>query len=108
MFSYAASLFVEAVIDFLGIDVPFTLTCISGNRPGTTVGWYLNDERINDPVTTSVLTDPMTSRYTHTLTVNERTGGEYKCVVFTTSDISGITTYGNATIDVYGTFILIS
>ena len=100
----AASLIVEALDDFSTSDIPFTLTCISRNRPATTVQWYFNDERLSDADTTSEPTDPVTSRYRNTLTVNERMSGEYKCVVFTTSNLSMITTYGNATINVYSTF----
>ena len=98
----------EAVTDFSTIDIPFTLTCISGNRPSTSVQWCLNDERINDAATSTVLTDVVTSQYIHTLTVNERLGGEYKCVVVTTSNVSMITNYRNATIDIFGMLILLA
>ena len=58
----------------------FTLTCISTDGPATTVSWTRNFDTVNDGNTT-VLEDRTTSRYTHTLTVTGRLGGNYTCTV---------------------------
>ena len=55
-----------------------TLTCISTGGPATTVTWT-RDSTIVTEGTETVLDDPETAQYTHTLTVT--TGGEYTCTV---------------------------
>ena len=70
-------------ITIMGDEVTFdydqlTLTCISTGGPATTVTWT----RDSTTVTTgnvSVLADPETAQYTHSLAVS--TGGEYICTV---------------------------
>ena len=57
----------------------FTLTCISTGGPATTVTWSRDSEIVSGGVT--VLDDPVTAQYTHTLTVTGRLGGQYKCTV---------------------------
>ena len=59
-------------------DPLFTLTCISIGGPATNVIWT-KDSVIVTEGTKSVLDDPVTARYTHTLTGNTR--GEYTCTV---------------------------
>ena len=54
-----------------------TLTCISTGGPATTVTWTRDSVTITEG-TETVLNDPVTAQYTHTLTV---TGGEYTCTV---------------------------
>ena len=66
--------------DLNGASPQFTLTCISTGGPATTVTWT------RDPVTVTegnetVLDDPVTAQYTHTLTVTGRLGGLYTCTV---------------------------
>ena len=55
-----------------------TLTCISTGGPATTVTWTRDSITVTEG-TETVLDDPVTAQYTHTLTVT--TGGEYTCTV---------------------------
>ena len=72
---------VEDNIVFSGGDLPSLLTCVSRNRPATTVQWRYNGTILTDVESVTVLNDPLTAHYTHTLTLNERVGGEYSCTV---------------------------
>ena len=63
-----------------GDSPQFTLTCISTGGPATTVTWTRDSEEASGE-RVSVLTDPMTAQYTHTLTVNGRLEGQYKCTI---------------------------
>ena len=58
----------------------FTLTCISTGGPATTVTWTRDSTNVTGG-TKTVLGDPVTSQYTHTLTVTGRTLGIYTCTV---------------------------
>ena len=55
-----------------------TLTCISTGGPATTATWTRDSITVTEG-TETVLDDPETARYTHTLTVT--TEGEYTCTV---------------------------
>ena len=55
-----------------------TLTCISTGGPATTVTWTRDSVNITEGYET-VLNDPVTAQYTHTLTVTKE--GEYTCIV---------------------------
>ena len=55
-----------------------TLTCISTGGPATTVTWTRDSVTITEG-TETVLNDPQTARYTHTLTITS--GGFYICTV---------------------------
>ena len=55
-----------------------TLTCISTGGPATTVTWTRDSVTITEG-TETVLNDPVTAQYTHTLTITS--GGVYKCTV---------------------------
>ena len=71
---------VTVVSDLNGASPQFTLTCISTGGPATTVTWT----RDSVPVTTgteTVLDDPVTAQYTHTLTVTGLLLGLYTCTV---------------------------
>ena len=59
----------------------FTLTCTSTGGPATTVTWTRDSEAVSGGMT--VLDDPVTAQYTHTLTqtVTGRLGGRYQCNV---------------------------
>ena len=68
----------------MGDEVTFdsdqlTLTCISTGGPATTVTWTRDSTTTVTEGTETVLDDPETAQYTHTLTVT--TGGEYTCTV---------------------------
>ena len=68
----------------MGDEVTFdsdqlTLTCISTGGPATTVTWTRDSTTTVTEGTETVLGDPETAQYTHTLTVT--TGGEYTCTV---------------------------
>ena len=66
--------------DLNGASPQFTLTCISTSGPATTVTWTRDSgEVVGD--TETVLDDPVTAQYTHTLNVTERLGGLYTCTV---------------------------
>ena len=56
-----------------------TLTCISTGGPATTVSWTRYSTTVITEGTETVLNDPETARYTHTLNVT--TAGEYTCTV---------------------------
>ena len=65
--------------DLNGETPQFTLTCVSTGGPATTVTWTRDNETVSGGMT--VLDDPVTAQYTHTLTVTERLGGQYQCNV---------------------------
>ena len=73
-----------------------TLTCISTGGPATTVTWTRDSITVTEG-TETVLDDPETAQYTHTLTVT--TGGEYTCTVSNnkpSSDSASITPAGKS------------
>ena len=55
-----------------------TLTCISTGGPATTVTWTKNSTTVTEG-TETVLNDPETAQYTHTLNIT--TEGVYTCTV---------------------------
>ena len=55
-----------------------TLTCISTGGPATTVTWTRDSTTVTEG-TETVLNDPETAQYTHTLTVTA--AGVYTCTV---------------------------
>ena len=57
-----------------------TLTCISTGGPATSVTWTRDSVTVTEG-TETVLDDPVTAQYTHTLTVTGRLGGLYTCTV---------------------------
>ena len=63
-----------------GASPQFTLTCISTGGPTTTVTWTRDSVTVTEG-TDTVLDDPVTAQYTHTLTVTERLPGLYTCSV---------------------------
>ena len=65
--------------DLNGESPQFTLTCTSTGGPATTVTWTRGSETVSGGRT--VLDDPVTAQYTHTLTVTGRLGGQYQCTV---------------------------
>ena len=65
-------------LDLNGPSPQFTLTCISTGGPATTVTWTRDSVTVTEG-TESVLNDPVTAQYTHTLT--GRLGGLYTCTV---------------------------
>ena len=66
--------------DLNGASPQFTLTCISTGGPATTVTWTRDSVTVTEGNET-VLDDPVTAQYTHTLTVTGRLGGLYTCTV---------------------------
>ena len=66
--------------DLNGASSQFTLTCISTGGPATTVTWTRDSDTVIEGNET-VLDDPVTAQYTHTLTVTGRLGGLYTCTV---------------------------
>ena len=62
------------------ISLKFTLTCISTGGPATTVTWTRDSITIIEG-TETVLDDPVTAQYIHTLTVTENLDGLYVCTV---------------------------
>ena len=63
-----------------GVSPQFTLTCISTGGPATTVTWTRDSTTVTEG-TETVLDDPVTAQYTHTLTVTGRLSGRYTCTV---------------------------
>ena len=66
--------------DVYGYGHQFTLTCISTGGPATTVTWTRDSVTITEG-TETVLDNPVTAQYTHTLTVTRRLEGLYTCTV---------------------------
>ena len=66
--------------DLNGASPQFTLTCISTGGPATTVTWTRDNVTVTEG-TETVLDDPVTAQYTHTLTVTGRLTGLYTCTV---------------------------
>ena len=67
-------------LDIDGARPQFTLTCISTGGPATTVSW----NRDSTPVTEgseTVLVNPITAEYLHTLKVTGDIKGSYTCTV---------------------------
>ena len=58
-----------------------TLTCISTGGPATTVTWTRDSITVTEGLTETVLNDPVTAQYNHTLTVNGSLGRNYTCTV---------------------------
>ena len=85
--------------DLNGASPQFTLTCISTGGPATTVTWTRDSvDAVGD--TETVLNDPVTAQYTHTLTVTEILGGLYTCTVTNnkpSNDSANITLEGTTT-----------
>ena len=69
------------VVSDNGASPQFTLTCISTGGPATTVSWTRDNVNITGEQNKTVLNDTVTARYTHTLTVTGRLGGDYTCTV---------------------------
>ena len=64
--------------DLNGDSPQFTLTCISTGGPATTVTWTRDSVTVTEGNET-MLDDPVTAQYTHTLTGS--TAGVYTCTV---------------------------
>ena len=69
------------VSDLNGDSPQFTLTCVSTGGPATTVTWTRDPTTTVPEGTETVLDDPVTAEYTHTLTVAGRRPGKYTCTV---------------------------
>ena len=65
-----------------GTSPQFTFACVSTGGPATTVTWTRYFDTVNEG-TETVLDDPVTAQYTHSLTVTEmsKINSTYKCVV---------------------------
>ena len=74
-----------------GDSAQFILTCTSTGGPATTVTWTRDSETLSGGMT--VLDDPVSAQYTHTLTLTERLGGEYQCTVGNNKPSSASATY---------------
>ena len=68
------------VSDLNGASPQFNLTCISTGGPATTVTWTRDSATVTEGNET-VLDDPVTAQYTHTLNVTGRLPGIYTCTV---------------------------
>ena len=66
--------------DLNGVRPQFTLTCVTRGGPATSVHWIRGDA-LASGIETTVLDDPVTAQYTHTLTVKSWWGGLYHCIV---------------------------
>ena len=78
--------------DLNGASPQFTLTCISNGRPATTVTWTRDSATVTEG-TETVLDDPVSAQYTHTLTVTGRLTGLYTCTVANNKPSSDRTQY---------------
>ena len=77
--------------DLNGDNPQFTLTCISTGGPATTVTWTRDSQTLSGGVT--VLDDPETAQYTHTLTVTGRLDGVYQCSITNNKPSEATATY---------------
>ena len=80
--------------DLNGPSPQFTLICVSTGGPATTVTWTRDSVTVAEG-TETVLDDPVTAQYTHTLTGS--TAGVYTCTVATnrpSEDSASITVEG--------------
>ena len=68
-------------VDNDGINPQFTLVCISIGGPATTVTWTRDSNTTITKGNNSVLVDPITAEYVHTLNVTGREEGYYTCTV---------------------------
>ena len=78
--------------DLNGASPQFTLTCISNGGPATTVTWTRDSATVTEG-TETVLVDPVSAQYTHTLTVTGRLTGLYTCTVANNKPSSDRTQY---------------
>ena len=69
-----------------------TLTCISTGGPATTVTWTRDSTTVTEGIET-VLNDPVTANYTHTLTVTGTLPGLYTCTVANNKPSNDSATY---------------
>ena len=68
-------------LSFEGGGTSSYLHCVSTTRPATGVKWELNNTKLSDTQTVTVLNDTVNSQYITTLTLNEKKGGLYRCCV---------------------------
>ena len=76
--SISGGVTLDVVSDLNGASPQFTLTCISTGGPATTVTWTRDSVTVTEG-TETVLDDPVTAQYTHTLTVTGRLPRLYTC-----------------------------
>ena len=84
-----------------GTNPLITLTCISTGGPATTVTWTRDSTTVTQG-TVTVLDDPVTAQYTHTLTVSIE--GYYTCTVSNnkpSTASASVTLRGIATYKIY-------
>ena len=67
-------------LDIDGASPQFTLTCISTGGPATTVTWTRDSTPVSKESET-VLVNPITAEYVHTLNVTGDIKGKYTCTV---------------------------
>ena len=67
-------------VDTDGTSPQFTLTCISTGGPATTVTWTRDSTPVTERSET-VLVNPITAEYLHTLKVTGDIKGKYTCTV---------------------------
>ena len=82
------NIMVTADSDLNGESPQFTLTCTSTGGPATNVTWTRDSETVSGGMT--VLDDPVSAQYTHTLTVIGRLEGQYQCTVSNNKPSTGI------------------
>ena len=75
-----------------GGSLQFTLTCISTGGPATTVTWTRDSVTVSEG-TQTVLNDPETAQYTHTLTETGSLGVNYTCTVSNNKPSTASATY---------------
>ena len=75
-----------------GGNLQFTLTCISTGGPATTVTWTRDSVTVTEG-TQTVLNDPETAQYTHTLTETGSLGVNYTCTVTNNKPSTASATY---------------
>ena len=67
-------------VDIDGANPQFTLTCISYGGPATTVSWTRDSTTVSEGNETMLL-NPITAEYLHTLKVTGDVKGRYTCTV---------------------------
>ena len=76
-----------------GCTSQLILTCISTGGPATAVTWTRDSTTVINEGTKTVLNNPVTAQYTHTLTMTRSLGGNYTCTVANAKPSSSSSTF---------------
>ena len=78
--TYTGDITISGSVTLIIDSIDHLQFCISTGGPATAVTWTRDSVTVTEG-TETVLDDPVTAQYTHTLTVTGRLGGLYTCTV---------------------------